>query len=425
MSDDVPTNTTLEGNELDEHFGEDIDAGQRQRDRQQRGERRNLDDVFQSLADHGWADNEPPELKALVEHDNGPWLPREKVGTLIAPGATGKTQMLLQLAMVIASPNRDRQWLDTFDVPERGPVVVALGEEGERDLHRRIADVLDVWQLADGERAGIADRLHPVPMAGKRTALMGARVWPWQLEGTVETETIRRLVERTGTRYEVARSLVEAANDGDPIHDDDRFGDKLCDAYSNIDRDRIAERLMDGRTDMVDAWHNKLRNPPESGWKAIILDPASQFIGPEVEKDNASATQFVQLLQEWANRRWGDQTHGPTVLCAHHASQGAANSDADDFLNNAHASRGATGLTAGVRWQCNATVLEDAQVDGREPTGDVIGLKVNKFNDAATIGTSCVQRGRKGVIEATDGRITPNGSDKSDEGGKNTGMRGT
>lgn len=93
------------------------------------------------------------------------------------------------------------------------------------------------------------------------------------------------------------------------------------------------------------------QNAPEQGWKLIILDPASRFMGVDAEKDNAYATRFVQLLE-----RLTQLPGNPTVLCAHHTTKAARTSSSGA---RSVAARGASALTDGARWQGNLFVPID------------------------------------------------------------------
>ena len=93
--------------------------------------------------------------------------------------------------------------------------------------------------------------------------------------------------------------------------------------------------------------------PPE-GWRLLILDPASRFMGTDAEKDNALATRFVQLLEQLTSL-----PGRPTVLCAHHTNKLSRVSQREGA--RAGAARGATALTDGARWQGNLFAAEDAQ----------------------------------------------------------------
>ena len=80
--------------------------------------------------------------------------------------------------------------------------------------------------------------------------------------------------------------------------------------------------------------------------KLIIIDPAARFRGGD-ENSNPHATRFVQVLEYLA------LTTGATVLIAHHTGKGATNSKE----TNQDASRGASALTDGIRWQMALTSL--------------------------------------------------------------------
>ncbi len=92
-------------------------------------------------------------------------------------------------------------------------------------------------------------------------------------------------------------------------------------------------------------------NAPEQGWKLIVLDPASRFMGVDAEKDNAYATRFVQLLE-----RLTMLPGRPTVICAHHTTKAARTSSVGA---RSVAARGASALTDGARWQGNLFVPFD------------------------------------------------------------------
>lgn len=109
---------------------------------------------------------------------------------------------------------------------------------------------------------------------------------------------------------------------------------------------------------------------PEEGWRLIILDPASRFMGMDAEKDNAFATRFVQLLEQLTKL-----PGQPTVLCAHHTNKMARVSQKEGA--RAGAARGASALTDGARWQGNLFGAEDAQ---GELIDDEVFFSVTKSN---------------------------------------------
>ena len=83
--------------------------------------------------------------------------------------------------------------------------------------------------------------------------------------------------------------------------------------------------------------------------KLIIVDPISRFRGGE-ENSNEDATRFVEALESIA------QQTGASVLAAHHAGKASYALDA-----NQGASRGASALTDGLRWQMNLTPVTEKQ----------------------------------------------------------------
>jgi RecA-family ATPase len=99
-------------------------------------------------------------------------------------------------------------------------------------------------------------------------------------------------------------------------------------------------------------------------WSLLVLDPLSRFAGPDVEKDNAAATRFVQAIETLV-----DAPGGPTVLVAHHTNKVSRSATEND----ASAARGASGLVDGVRWVANL------DTDGKE----VCVLRFTKSNYSA------------------------------------------
>ncbi len=120
----------------------------------------------------------------------------------------------------------------------------------------------------------------------------------------------------------------------------------------------FVEFLSDGdRSFQHERFEQQLRqHAPPDGWKLIVLDPASRFMGIDAEKDNAFATRFVQLLEQLT-----ELPGKPTVLCAHHTTKAARASQSSG--SRSVAARGASALTDGARWQGNlAQVFEDGEV---------------------------------------------------------------
>ncbi|MBU0609495.1 MAG: AAA family ATPase [Armatimonadetes bacterium] len=126
-------------------------------------------------------------------------------------------------------------------------------------------------------------------------------------------------------------------------------------------------------------------------WRLVILDPASRFAGPDMEKDNSAATRFVQVLEKFAAA-----PGNPTVLVAHHTSQAARRADPGD----ATAARGVTGLSDAMRWQAN--LISRPRIDGA-PDLSVFRVTKNNYAPPAPDAWLCRQVETGGALwKATD-----------------------
>lgn len=224
-------------------------------------------------------------------HDGKPgaWVgavPLGRVGMLAAGGGQGKSWALCQLALCVAA---GVDWLGTFKVVKEGRVLLALAEEEEEELQRRLYYGARALGLGTQQRDTAADRIVALPMAGRAVALTYS---PAELQAQGHVPGLGQLPE----------------------------------------------------TEFAQAIRAKLATADD--WRLIVLDPISRFAGPDVEVDNAAATRFVQTLES-LTRAPGN----PTLMVAHHTAkatrgEGSAGSEAG-------AARGASGLTDAVRWQAN------------------------------------------------------------------------
>lgn len=187
-----------------------------------------------------------------------PFLPQGKVGMFVAPGGTGKTQALSQLAVAVAT---GRPWLGCFQVasiankhPSNGRVLLALGEEDRDEISRRINPYIQhcietAFDKSEFQRL-LTSNLKPLALDGIGPRMIGAK-----------------------------------ADDYNP----EPFFDAL----------------------------HKVLGQDGKPWRLIILDPGSRFMGPDCETDNNAATRFIELIEQ-LTRLPGN----PTVLLAHHTRKG-------------------------------------------------------------------------------------------------------
>lgn len=119
------------------------------------------------------------ELLAGDEPGPTPWLVEgllvdEALGAIVGPPKVGKTWVVLELALAIAT---GRDVLDRFALPAPGPVVVVLEESGSAALHRRLDQLVRGADLSVEQRDGLA-RLYVAP---NRRVRLDDRDWQRRL----------------------------------------------------------------------------------------------------------------------------------------------------------------------------------------------------------------------------------------------------
>ena len=193
-----------------------------------------------------WMEVDPPERRYLLDWVDGETgeaeglFPRGRVGLLAAPGGVGKSFALIDLAVAIATGG---DWLGAFPVGAHaaGRVLLAMGEEDEEEIRRRLWAAMKAHDLPPDARKAVAARVVVLPLAGELCAL------------TCE--------EREGNDSRTP------------------FADAL--------EAELQEAVAD----------------EEDGWAALLLDPVSRFAGADAEKDNNAATRFVQALEHLTRLR--------------------------------------------------------------------------------------------------------------------------
>lgn len=113
-----------------------------------------------------------------------------KVGLLIAAGGVGKTIVLIQLALAVAS---GRKWLDHFEVSAPGRVLIALAEEDLEEVHRRFFQLARAMRLTDQQAERAAASIVVLPLCGVPV----------------------RLVDQAGAETEMLATLRARLDDGD------------------------------------------------------------------------------------------------------------------------------------------------------------------------------------------------------------------
>jgi hypothetical protein len=136
-------------------------------------ERRWLADRWLPLGERdggrAWLREDPPPREWLLRRGEVPMLARGLVGLLVAPGGRGKTYALCDLAISIAT---GLPWLGVIDVATRGRVVLALAEEDDAEVRRRLHAVARARGLVDADLAGADSRIVPFGLAGRDVSLV-------------------------------------------------------------------------------------------------------------------------------------------------------------------------------------------------------------------------------------------------------------
>ena len=115
-----------------------------------------------------WLGEAPPEARILLRNrDGSPFARAQRVGAIVAPGGTGKTFALIDLALSIAC---GAPWLDTYRVEQRGKVFLGLGEEDDDEIRRRAHAI--ARRFGETDRQWVEENLFPKGFMGQRVSLM-------------------------------------------------------------------------------------------------------------------------------------------------------------------------------------------------------------------------------------------------------------
>ncbi len=248
-----------------------------------------------------------------------------KVGAVIAPGGSSKSQWMLQLAVSVAT---GVALAGHWEVGEIGGVLVLFAEDDNDEIHRRLYRIQNHLTMV-GHRAALAS--------------LAQRLF---IFSTIGTDT---LLTKKGNTGEVSATVT-------------------------VDRLTALARQV-------------------SDLRLIVIDPGSRFRGGE-ENSNEDATRFVEALEKLA------QQTGATVMLAHHANK---NSSTTGEVSQG-ASRGASALTDGLRWQMNLNRPTDAQAKTfnlpTDSLGRYVAATVTKTNYSAIPAPVLLERGQDGYLSA-------------------------
>ena len=278
----------------------------RRREDAKRGRRPSPFDVHNFIGDLTKVATAEP-IPALFTLNNGAgetemFMPRGKVSILASEGGLGKSLLSLHLGISLSlnRPTHLRSWCGARLTPRptSGKVVLLYAEEDlETCLYRlRMQLQTDLGTVNKNLLKQLSGRLIPVPLC-----------------------VVEQGMDSSLALSDSKRGVGDGANE------------------------RL-ERLIDSLNHVAG----------QDGIDLIVIDPLSQFGGPDFEVDNGEASRLMRNLQQLTLRVLGR----PTVLAIHHSSKTAKKGK----LSNAI--RGSSALKDNARW---ASVLRRV---GEDDTGE-------------------------------------------------------
>jgi regulatory protein RepA len=269
---------------------------------------------------HDWLSVAPQRRRWLLERPNKETngranpdgvLPLGKVGMMVAAGGAGKTMALVQLALCIAT---GRDWLDYFGTPNPGHVLLALGEEDEEEIRRRMFNAACAMRLTDEQKRLAAERIVALPLAGTPVAL---------------TESDGRNTTASSTLYALQKRLNDADHEWRLIVMDPLSRFAGCDTEKdNAAATRFVEaaesltKSKGGPTVMLAHHTNKLSRSAESESNAASARGASGLIDgvrwvANLDPDGDSLAKLAVTKSNYALR-------GPAITLVRDTDNGGA-----------------------------------------------------------------------------------------------------
>lgn len=276
----------------------------------------------------------PPPLRRWLLKD---LVVLGKVGAVVAPGGSSKSQWMLQLGVSVAT---GIPLADHWEVGETGGVLVFFAEDDDDEIHRRVHRIKNHLTMAGHGRALATLDMHMF------------------IFSTIGTDT---LLTKKGMTGEVSATIAV---------------DRIA---------ALAAQVPDLRL--------------------IVIDPASRFRGGE-ENSNEDATRFVEALENLARQT------SATVMLAHHANKNSASTGEV----SQGASRGASALTDGLRWQMNMNRPTEAQANAfglpKDALSSYVAATVTKTNYSAIPAPVLLERGPDGYLSAVNATQARNNAEQ-------------
>lgn len=198
-----------------------------------------------------WLETQPPDAAVLLRTPKQqPFIRDGRVGTLSAPGGRGKSFALVQLAAAVASGT---PWLCTYTVSRKGRVLLALGEEDQEEIWRRLHR--GTRHLGSYERTEIARNVVPMALAGQDCAFL-RRADNGNIEQTDFFRALKASLSRERWRLLIFDPLSRFG--GPEVETDAHAATRLVQCFEEL-------TALPGQPTVINAHHERKASPATAG----------------------------------------------------------------------------------------------------------------------------------------------------------------
>lgn len=205
--------------------------------------REKLATKWKTLGELEWLKTEPPKRECLVEfpHDakQEGTIPLGRVGLFTGGGGQGKSWLLTQLAVSVASGS---VWLGTYTPTKAGRVLLVFAEEDADEMHRRVKWAAE--SLSALQREVLAANLVPLPLMGGEVPPALTRTDPQTRETTETTfaDVLRAKLAEEEWRLVVLDPLARFA--GPEVEVDNAAATRFVETLETLTRGRGTPALV-------------------------------------------------------------------------------------------------------------------------------------------------------------------------------------
>jgi hypothetical protein len=146
--------------------------------------------------------SQPPQRRWLLRD----FLPYGKVGAIVAPGGTGKSQLALQLGFSVATAEK---FAGTWDVDEQGSALLLFAEDDTEEIHVRLRRITQSIATFDPAMAKLAEsRLFVRSLVGENNLMTDGKT----KTGVEATDFVPRLLEVTKQISDLKLIVIDPAS---------------------------------------------------------------------------------------------------------------------------------------------------------------------------------------------------------------------